>query len=89
MAANDAWLLQGMNGAVPLATGKTFTGLSRGVWSQSGAVLVVTFSTPAGGSATVTLTPTFETYIPGPITAITATTGPAVLYPESTSYTVV
>ena len=88
MAANDAWVLQGMNGAVPIASGQTFTGLSRGVFAFGGLSATVTMLKPDGATATSAFSTTFEVYIPGPFTVIAVTAGTVLAYPESTAYTV-
>ena len=88
MAANDAWILQGMNGGVILNSGQTFTGLSRGVFAFAGGSLAVTMTTPAGTGGSNTLTSTIDVYVPGPFTSVAPTSAKAIVYPESTSYTV-
>ena len=89
MAANDAWVLQGMNGAVPIASGQTFTGLSRGVFAFGGSTLTLTMTLPGGATATAAFVMVIENYIPGPFTVVAVSGGPAIAYPESTTYTVV
>ena len=87
MAANDAWLLQGMNGAVPVASGETFTGLTRGVFLFGNGTFTLTALSPSQTTDTLTITTIVDVYVPGSFSVIAAT-GTAIAYPDSTAYTV-
>lgn len=88
MAANDAWLLQGMNGGVMVGPGQVFTGLSRGFFGFTGATFSVGLVNPAGAPATVAISQSNDAYVPGSVATITVTSGSVIAYPDSTSYTV-
>lgn len=85
---SDAWKLQGMDGAVFVPIGQTFTGLSRGVFLSASGSFALTAVVPNGGTNSGTITTTVETYVPGPFTSIAASGSIAIAYPESASYTV-
>jgi len=87
MAANDAWELQGMNGAAKVSAGQSFAGLSRGLFCLDAGAVEFDLVNPAGGVGTVAVTPGVDGfYIPGPISSVTVTAGMYLVYPDSTDY---
>ena len=90
MAANDAWLLQGMNGAAPVESGETFTGLSRGFQVIDTATVSYSVRNPAGSAVAVAPVGnyTIGVKIDAPVVSLTVTGGTVLMFPESLDYTV-
>ena len=87
MAATDAYYIQGMNGAVPVTSGQTFTGLTRGVFLFGTGTYTLTAVAPNGAVDPVTVTMTVDAYVPGSYSVVAAGAN-AICYPDSSSYTV-
>ena len=89
MAATDAYYIQGMNGAVPVTTGQTFTGLTRGVFMFANGTFTLTALAPNQTADPVTITTVIDVYVPGSFSVIVSGAGgTAICYPDSSSYTV-
>lgn len=73
-----------------MVTGQTFTGLSRGLQVWQDADIDVGLVSPVGATVTVSVSavPT-GTYLGGPISSVTPSSGIVVVFPASTDYTVV
>lgn len=89
MAANDAWMLQGLNGADVVGLGQTFTGRSHGALVLEGGDQEFVFVKPSGAGTTAILsTSSAGQPILGVVTSVVVTSGQVQVFPDSTDYTI-
>lgn len=90
MGKGDAYQLQGLDGGVAVASGQTFTGLSRGLQVVNTGGFTYGLINPAGASVGVVVTSApAGIFLRGPVSSIEVTSGLVVAFPSSTTYTIV